>query len=188
MDIAMNPAAPSPAHLAQLGAARLASKKIRRVIAVANFDGWGIAVFAAITLVFSLTSLSGILLGLGMAYVAWRELSSAAALGRLDIGATRRLASNQLVLCALLILYFAWSLYQSLNETGDYSEILAASPGTAGMVRAGTIIVYGGLIVGSMLFQGGTAWYYSSRGKVVEQYLAATPQWIIDYQRGGGTL
>jgi len=41
---------------AQLDAARLASKKIRRAVSVANVDGWTIAAFAAITLVFSLTS------------------------------------------------------------------------------------------------------------------------------------
>jgi hypothetical protein len=44
------------------------------------------------------------------------------------------------------------------------------------------------LIVASFLYQGGMAWYYSSRSKLLSDYLATTPQWIIDYQRGGGTL
>ena len=56
------------------------------------------------------------------------------------------------------------------------------------MAHTITIWVYVGLILGSILFQGLTAVYYSSRTKILEDYLATTPQWIIDYQRGGGTL
>jgi hypothetical protein len=167
MDIALNPAAPSPEHLAQLDAARTASKKIRRVIAVANFDGWAIAVFAAITLPFSLTSPPTILLALGMGYIAYRELSQAAALKRLEPAACQRLAINQLIFSGLMILYFAWCLISSLTAP---------------------VALYAILIAGSILFQGGTAWYYAKRGKIVEHYVNSTPQWILDYQRGGGTL
>jgi hypothetical protein len=195
MAIAINPAAPSPEHLAQLDAARLASKKLRRAVAYANFDGWGIAAFAALSIAFSLTSPSGLLLGVGMAYIAWRELSTAPALARLDPLAPRRLAINQLIFSGLLILYFAWCLFQSFTTPSDYSEIIASSPEAAGMVgnidhltRLISVCIYVSLIFGTVIFQGGTAWYYSSRAKLLSDYLATTPQWIIEYQRGGGTL
>jgi hypothetical protein len=187
MDIATNPAAPSPEHLAQLDAARVASKKIRRVIFVANFDGWGIAAFAAITLAFSLTTPSGIILGLGMGYIAYRELSGAAALKRLEPAACRRLAINQLIFSGLLILYFAWCLIDSLTTPTD-PEILESGFLTAAQAHVAYAAFYATLMFASILFQGGTAWYYAWRAKAIEKYLTATPQWIIDYQRGGGTL
>jgi hypothetical protein len=186
MDIAAPPPSPSPEHLAQLDAARTASKKIRRVIAVANFDGWGIAVFAAITLALSLTSPSGILLGLGMGFIAYRELSSAAALKRLEPAACKRLAINQLIFSGLLILYFGWCLIDSLSTPPDPEVI--ESGFTAAQVHAIFAAVYAALIAASILFQGGTAWYYHSRAKILEQYVIHTPQWILDYQRTGRTL
>jgi len=196
MEIASNPAAsPSPEHLAQLDAARLMSRKIKRAVSVANFDGWTIAAIAAITIVFSITSIPGMALGLGMTYVAWRELSSAAALKKLDAAAPRRLAINQMVLSAMLVLYFGWALYQDLSGPAASAQILAQAPDAQGMLgdfdqisRQITIWTYVGLMAASLLAPGGTAWYYSSRQKLLRTYLATTPKWIIDYQRGGGTL
>jgi hypothetical protein len=198
METPATPAAPTPEHLAQLDAARLASAKIRRAVGVANFDGWTIAGFAAITIVCSLSSVSGILLGLGMTYVAWRELSSAAALKKLDLEAPRRLAINQAVLCGMLILYFGWSLFRDLTGPSASSQLLAEAPDAQGMLgnfggideisREVDIILYVGLILASLLAQGLTARYYSSRGRILKEYLASTPKWILDYQQGGGTL
>jgi hypothetical protein len=196
MEIAVNPSAsPSPEHLAQLDVARLTAHKIRRAVSVANFDGWTIAAVAAITIVFSLTSISGLALGLGMTYVAWRELSSGAALKKLDATALRSLAINQIVLCGMLVLYFGWALYQDLSGPAASAQILAQAPDAQGMLgdidqisRQITIWMYVGLMAASVFAQGGTAWYYSSRQKLLAKYLATTPKWIIDYQRGGGTL
>jgi hypothetical protein len=196
MEIAINPATPpSSEHLAQLDAARLTARKISRAVSVANFDGWTMAAFAAITMVFSFTSISGIALGLGMTYVAWRELSSGAALKKLDAAAPRRLAVNQSVLCGMLVLYFGWALYQDLSGPAASVQILAQAPDAQGMLgdidqisREITIWMYVGLAAASLLAQGGTAWYYFSREKLLQKYLATTPKWIIDYQRGGGTL
>jgi hypothetical protein len=184
--IAAGVAAPSPEHLAELDAARQASKKIRRVISVANFDGWAIAIFGTISLVASITSPPGILLGLGMGYIAWRELSEGAALRRLDASACGKLATNQVIFCALLTLYFLWCVWDEYHSPIDSTVLELGVSGD--QVRSLTALSYLCLIVGSVLFQGGTAMYYRSRQKIVEQYLAKTPQWIIDYQRGGGTL
>jgi hypothetical protein len=198
MQMPANSPAPTPEHLAQLDAARVAGGKIRRAVAVANFDGWTIAGVAAITIVCSLTSISGIALGLGMTYVAWRELSSAAALKKLDPEAPRRLAINQLVLCGMLVLYFGWTLFQDLTGPSASSQLIAEAPDAQSMLgnfsgiddisREFDIILYVGLILTSVLAQGLTARYYSSRGRILKEYQTTTPQWILDYQQGGGTL
>src|ERR1043165_8021066 len=74
-----SPAPLSPAHLQQLEYARVASKKIRRAVAVAHFDGWGTAIFGALTLLGALLSFSWIamLLGAGMIAVAVIEFRGA---------------------------------------------------------------------------------------------------------------
>jgi hypothetical protein len=186
---------PSPENLAQLNAARVSAGKIRRVSYLAKMDGWGIAAFAAISFPFCFTSPAGWFICLGMAYVAWRELSLVTALNRLDVQTPKQLARNQLVFCGIIIVYCLWSLLSSLLSSQD-SALIASASDALGMTAAdvnqlGRVIsigIYSALIVLSILYQGGMAWYYYSRTKVLEDYLATTPQWIIDYQRGGGTL
>lgn len=196
MHAAGSAAAPSPENLAQLDAARQAAKKIRKTLAFAYFDGWGVAAFAAVSVPFCLTSIPGLLLCLGMAYIAWKELSSAAALKRLDVDAPRRLAVNQLVFCGMLIIYCLWSLVVSLATRSDDAGLIASAGDALGIgggdmdhfTRMLNFCIYGGLILLSVLYQGGAARYYFLRTKIVQNYLASTPQWIIDYQRGGGPL
>ena len=59
---------------------------MRRAVNVARFDGWTIGLFGALTLLFGLTTLSGVLLGGGMIAVAAFELRGANRLARLDAG------------------------------------------------------------------------------------------------------
>src|SRR4051794_19241609 len=88
----------SPEHLRQLAAARADAKKVRRAISVANFDGWTIGAFGALTLLLGLTDPSSIAMGLGMIAVAWIELRGASRLKRLDSSAGRMLGMNQIAL------------------------------------------------------------------------------------------
>jgi hypothetical protein len=53
------------------------------------------------------------------------------------------------------------------------------------ITRAVTIAVYVTLIAVAISMQGGTALYYLSRQKLLEQYVRATPKWILDLQRAG---
>ncbi len=46
-----------------------------------------------------------------------------------------------------------------------------------------TLAVYGSVILFSIIFQGGTAWYYFTRSRHIRAYISETPQWIIDLQR-----
>src|SRR4051812_22789365 len=55
----------TPEHVAQIAAAKKASVKIRRACAVAKFSGVTTAVFATLTIIFSLNSIPGLMLGIG---------------------------------------------------------------------------------------------------------------------------
>ena len=42
-----------------------------------------------------------------------------------------------------------------------------------------SILVYGCIIVISIIFQGLTSWYYFSRARHLRDYLDQTPQWVV---------
>jgi hypothetical protein len=196
------PAPPSPAppalsevHLRQLAASHAAARKIRRAISVARAVGWGVGVFAALTVLFGLTSVSGIMLGTAMGVVAAVELSSARRLRRLEWKATRVLGFNQLALAGVLTVYASWRIYHEMNGTGEYAAIAASNPelgqmlGSVGdLTRMITLAIYGGMIAVAVFAQGGLALYYFTREKYVRDYVAQTPEWVLAIQKAGQIL
>jgi hypothetical protein len=46
-----------------------------------------------------------------------------------------------------------------------------------------SVIIYGSVIVATVIFQGLNALYYFSRAKILQAYLNETPPWIIEVQR-----
>ena len=186
---------PSPEHLRELELARTRFRKIRRAAGVATFNGWTVGAFAAFSLLIGLFSLTSLLIGAALAVVAWNEFAGAKMLRRLDTRAPRRLALGQLGLCGVLITYALWSIYSFQTGPSPYEAALAAGGQATAIVgsieqfqKTITFAVYGGLIVGSILFQGGTAWYYFSRGKHIRAYATQTPAWIIELERAAGSM
>lgn len=186
---------PSPEHLRELELARARFKKIRRAVGVASFNGWTVGVFAALSLLIGLFSLTSLLIGAGLAVVAWNEFAGARMLRRLDTRAPRRLALGQLGLCAVLITYALWSIYSFQTGPSPYEAALAAGGQATAIVgsieqleNTITFAVYGGLIVGSVIFQGGTAWYYFTRKKYIHAYATETPPWLIELERTAGSI
>jgi len=184
----------TPDQLAQLTAARLAGRKIRRAVSVATFDGWTIAIFAALTFLCGLSSPATILLGLGMAVVSYVELTNAAKLRRVDPSAPRRLAFNQLALASMLILYALWSLHTQ-SDNKELQSLIASEPAAAEMLKSLqplvqriTVAIYASLIAVAILAQGGTALFYYTRTKHIQAYLAQTPPWILQLQKAGFAL
>ena len=123
-----------------------------------------------------------------MTYVAWRELGAGPVLKKLDPAAPRRLAINQLVLSGMLVVYFGWALYQDLSGPAVSAQILL-KPDVQGMFgnidqisREITIWMYIGLMAASLFARGHCL--VLLREKLLQKYLATTPKWIIDYQRG----
>lgn len=192
--IPATPALPyfSPENLQELEAARKKARKVRRAVSVANFDGWTIAIFGAITLATGLSNLTNIALGLGLGAVAYFELRNAARLKRLDPDAARLLGFNQLALAMILIIYACWQLYLSSGSGGAAEALGVTDPAVAqmlGPVQDLTIMIYhaiyGALILIAVFAQGSMALYYFSRVRLVRNYVAETPEWITTLQKTG---
>jgi hypothetical protein len=176
--------------LRELESARLRGRKIRRAIGVASFTGWSVGIFAALTLLFGVFSITSLLLGAALAVVAYNELSGAKLLRRLDFRAPYRLGFNQISLCAVVIAYSLWSIYSTLSGPSPYAQVFAADGQVAEILgpiehleKLVTLAVYGSLIVASIIFQGGTAWYYFTRSRCLREYVNHTPAWLVDLQR-----
>ena len=182
----------SPEQMQQVADARRRSEKIRRGVVVALFDGWSVAVFAGLTLIGGLFAPIGLVLGAGMAVVAFVELRAAKRLRQLDPAAPKTLAWNQVVLGALLLayaVYSLWKIYTGRTELAAqldaYPELTAVAGDIAALSKAIGLLIYGSLIAVAVFGQGGTALFYLSRKKYVDAYLRETPKWIIDAQRAG---
>ncbi|MBV8781816.1 MAG: hypothetical protein JO353_10500 [Phycisphaerae bacterium] len=185
-------AAPSSEHLAQLAAARVAAKKLRRAGSVAVFDGWSTICLGSLGFILSLNSLPGLVLGAIMVFLGWRQLNTAKQMQQLSPEAPQKLAINQLLFCAAICLYAGWSLYSSLHSPSELDQAMKENPelkqmigSMSGLESTITVTLYVGIIVGSILIMGSTAWYYHTRSKILDDYLAKTPTWILDLQRRG---
>jgi len=184
--------APSPAALLQLENARLRAKKIRRAESVARFNGWTSALFAGTSLLGGLFSLPVFIMGAALAVISYNEFAGAKELHCFQDKAARRLGFNQLGFGAVLILYSLWSIYSTLTTPSELQTALAGAGQTAPMLGSIdqlyttiTLAVYGGVILCSLIFQGGTAWYYFSRQKHICTYVKETPIWAVELLRGG---
>lgn len=191
--------APAPpqlteAHLRQLADARYAAKKIRRAAGVASMDGWTIAVCALLTFVLDMPSVSGVVIGLALGVIAFVELRAVAGVRKLDPLAARTLGFNQLALAGLIILYALWRIYMEMHGRGELAslnsdpEVAQAMKDYVGDMRPLVVGAYMLLIAFAILAQGSLAFYYFTRAGRIRQYLAQTPQWIIDMQRSGVPL
>jgi len=186
------PAALDPEQVQQLLAAQARVSKLRRAVNVARFDGWTTGFFAVVTILTGFTSGSALLLGFGMAIVAYVEFAGATKLRQLDARAARQLAINQVCLGAMLILYSLWQLYVAMTGPSSFASVTGNDPQLAqmlgsfdGLTKTISMLVYGVLIAIAIFIQGGTAMYYHSRQRHLEEYVRATPKWILDLQRAG---
>lgn len=144
-------------------------------------------------MVCGLSSLSGVLLGLAMGAIAYVEFKGAARIRRLDPAAPRTLGYNQLAFAVALIIYALWSLHDVASGRGLMADLNTPELQQAGgeyvdLIRTCLKLVYGILVAVAIFAQGGTAMYYFSREKYIREYLANTPQWIIEMQQAGGTI
>ncbi len=179
----------SPEQQEELARANQRAKKVLGAGKVATFNGWSIGVFAAVTLMFALFSMTARVLGIGMAIVAWNEFRGGKLLRQFDRHAPRLLGRNQLGFMGLLIGYCLWSIRSTLTNPLTEVEGLEALAGATGdLVTNLTVAVYGGVILLSLLIQGLNARYYFARTKLLEGYLRETPDWVINLQRSTSML
>ena len=174
----------TPEQHQELADAGERARVLGRARKIAAFNAWTIGGFAAITLVFGLTSPVAMILGIGMAIVARTEFRGLALLKRFDAGGPRLLAKNQLGFMALIVGYCCWSIYGTLYGPGpDLAGLDQILGDTGDLITDLIVIVYLSVIAATVVFQGLTARYYWTRARLVEEYLRDTPAWVVQMQR-----
>jgi hypothetical protein len=179
---------PSPLSAEQqedLHAAKARAASFMGAAKVAAFNGWTIAFFAVVSILFGLTSLKGLAVGIGLAVVARNELVGRRRIRELDASGLELLWRNQVGLMLLIIAYCVWSMYQASGapdpEMAQLTEMLGG--GTGALVRTLTLTLYGVVIVATAIFQGLNAHYYFVRVARLREYVRLTPAWVLDVQR-----
>jgi len=181
-------------HRRELELARRRSKSIRRAAHVAAFNGWTTAVAAALSAPFALLGLSGLVMTLGIAVVAFHEFRGRKRLLNFDPSAATLLGCNQLGLLGLIVAYCLWALSANLNgasplatemqANADLETALGASlEDMAALGRQIVVLFYGLVIALSVVFQGLNALYYFSRRRYIDEFVAETPEWVRELQR-----
>jgi hypothetical protein len=187
-------------HARAVAAAAARAQPIRKAARVAAFNGWTMALMAALSAPFALFSVEGLLVFAGLVVVAYNEFRGRRRLLAFDPTATTMLGWNQLGLLAMITAYCLWALYSNLLGSNTLEAQLKASPelgaafgslgdmdGFDGLYRQIVVVLYGSVIALSAVFQGGNALYYYSRRKIVEDYVRETPEWVRDIQRAAGS-
>ncbi len=149
------------------------ARKVLNAAKLAAFNGWAFGISAALSLLFALSSGTALVVGAGLAIVAWNELRGRKLLLRFDSRGPRLLGWNQLGLMGLLIAYCLWSIYAGLTGTTPELDALIKElepliGSTGDLQRTLTLAVYGGVITGTIIFQGLNALYYFTRTKHVQ--------------------
>lgn len=186
----------SAAHRRELAVARDRAKSIRKAARVAAFNGWTTALAAACSGMFLLFDRGpvAIVLTLGLSIVAYNEFRGRKRLLNFDPSGATLLGWNQLGLLAMIIAYCVWMLTGSSAEAASAlsaqmqstseREVLDMLGDLEGLYKTVTLAVYGGVIVLSVIFQGGNALYYFTRRRHVEDFIAETPEWVREVQSG----
>ncbi len=174
----------SPDEQEQLAHAGLRVAKIMSAARVAAFNGWTLGAFAVISLLFSFSSLTALLMGLGLGWVAWNEFKGKNRIRTLDVTAPDFLGKNQLGLMALIVVYSLVSIYRALTQPLPHLSELEEAIGPVGdLITSLAVSVYISVIVLTILFQGLNARYYFARREMLASYMAETPTWIIKIQK-----
>ena len=188
----------SPQHFAELQAAAVTGRKVRRAARVAAVDGWTVGAFGALTMLVGLTDPTSLAIGAVMIVIAWVELRGGARLRRLEPDAARVLGWNQVALGVMLLAYAGWRLLALRHGDGGITEALGAEAAdpevrqmlapVAGLTRMILTWVYVSVAAIAVVGPGSMALYYFTRARHVRAYLARTPEWITAMQRAGVTV
>ncbi|MCE5280261.1 MAG: hypothetical protein ABFD92_09305 [Planctomycetaceae bacterium] len=184
-------------QLMQFQQAQERAAKFRRATGMAMFNAVtfgicaaGSALVAMISLAMGERDIWGVILTLGLCAAAWCEWRGRAMLLALDVRGPRLLGWNQVGLMTMVAVYCAWQIGQAFLTPLDpaaaqsYAQIKSSlGIDMAKFYRQATLGFYVLVAMTVFLFQGLCARYYFSRGKILKDYLAQTPQWIIDLRR-----
>ena len=179
-----SPSPLSPQQQEELALATDRSKKILAAAKVATFNGWTLGVIGGVSILFGLFSLTGFIVGVFLVIVARNEFRGRALIRHLEPRGPLLLAKNQLGLIGLVTVYCLWSMYTTVANPSSQSRELEELVGLpSGSVTDLTLMVYGVVIVLTLIVQGLNARYYFVRVQQLRDHLAQTPKWIVDMQR-----
>ncbi len=197
-------AGPMPeAQAAELARAGKRWKKVRRAASVSRFSAWTLGLFAAVSLLIGISDVQAAIIGVLLGMVCIIEFRGSAILGRAEERGAVLLAWNQILLMGLIIVYCVYKAFfaehQSLVSDPQVADLLGDAEtraaleaqvgsgltslidpsNTASLVRGFYLIV----ALAAMLTQGLMSLYYIDRRRVVREYLAATPAWVVQVHR-----
>ena len=174
----------SPEQLDTLAAGMARARKIQGAARLAAFTGWTLLAFGVLSFLLTFFSLTGLLVGCALGTVAWNELEGRKLALRFRPEGPRRLARNQLWFLGVIVVYCLWAIYKSwfhpLPETAQVEDLLELGPG---FVATATSAFYGLVMVVGVAYQLGMYRYHKARVRMVEEYLAETPPWVIEVER-----
>jgi hypothetical protein len=173
------------------------AQKVRRADAIAAFNAWSFAVCAAFSAVLLLASIffggltiAAVGITLALFAVAYFEFRGKRMLNDLNTRACRLLGWNQLALFAVIAAYCIWSIIWGFLYPSSLSEQLAQNPAVLQPYSeadrrdildlfslvdefwpALITIIYGSVIIATLIYQGWNAWYYFTRRRFVEACL-----------------
>ncbi len=179
-----------PEPLSQLPRDAKCARKVRRAVTVAVLNGWSFAIFAIASALLLLADITlaavGITVALGI--VTYCEFRGQRLLRQLDPSGCKILGWGQLCLLAALAAYCGWSIAWGFLYLSNLSQALAEHPELLenyDEVQRRDVkdiavavdefwpqlvaVVYGAVIIASVIYQGGNAWYYFTRRKFVRE-------------------
>jgi hypothetical protein len=174
----------SPAQIEALANAMARAGKILASARMAAFTGWTLLVIGVLSFLLTFPSFSGVLVAGALVVVGWNELEGRKLVLGFRPGGPRRLARNQLWFLAVIVLYCAWSVHRALlhpvPEVTQLEELLGLKEG---FLAAATAAFYGLVLVVGAAYQLFMYRYHAARIRMVEEYVAETPPWIVEVQR-----
>ena len=152
---------------------------------IASFNAWSIGFFAVVSILCGSTSLTSLVVGIGLAVVARNEFVGGARVRALNPSGFELLWRNQVAFMALIIGYCFWSMYRAVAtpdpQMAELTELLG--DGTEELVQSLTLTVYAVVIAATLIFQGLNARYYYVRLARLKSFIKDTPPWVLDVQR-----
>jgi len=176
----------STAQIEALAKGMARAGRIFRAGRVAAVTGWSVGAFGVLTVLLSLLSPKGVLVGGALLWVGWNELEGRKMLLGLDPAGARRLARNQLWLLAVVALYCLWAIYRSqtqpIPETSELESFLGLDEGFIADAEAA---FYALVLALAASVQWGMYRFHRARVALVDAYVKETPAWVLEVQ---GTL
>jgi len=180
----------SDAQLTMISDAQRRVRTLRRASVYAAISGWTLVVFAALSLLGALSSMSSLLLAIALGAIAWSELRGSRALTRFEPHAPTHLCLNQIALCVVVVLYAGWKIIAALTGPGRYDaygnqpeQVTGMLESISNLERIVMVAVYSLLIVGTMIAQSLGAIYHFTRARHLHSFLRESPGWTVEVLR-----